>query len=72
MENMKENKQEKEIECRYVDVTQWKDDYLDEIQTVVMALEMNNMQVLEACIRCKVNYVDITPTGALLDKMEKN
>lgn len=60
---------EPKLESRFVDVTKWKDHYLDEIETVVMATEMNNVEVLEACIRKKVNYVDITPSGILLDEM---
>lgn len=58
-------------ECRQVDVTKWMDSYLDNVGTVVMCLEMNNMAVLEACIRCGVNYVDITPTGSLLEQFKQ-
>lgn len=58
------------IAARVIDVANWQDSYLDGVGTVIMALEQNNMAVLEACTRCKVNYVDITPTGELIEAME--
>lgn len=58
-------------ECRKVDVTKWTDSYLDGVETVVMCLEMNNMTVLEACMRCKTNYVDITPSGSLIEQFKR-
>lgn len=58
-------------ECRMVDVTKWQDTYLKQVETVVMCLERNNLEVLEACIRCGVNYVDITPTGMLIEQLKQ-
>lgn len=58
-------------ECRLVDVTKWMDSSLENVETVVMCLEMNNMVVLEACIRCGVNYVDITPTGSIIEQFKR-
>lgn len=60
-----------EMECRQLDVSNWSDQYLEQVETVVMCLEMNNMEVLEGCIRNKVNYVDITPTGALIEQIKE-
>ena len=59
------------LESRYVDVLNWEDHYLDDIETVVMATEMNNTFVLNVCLRNKVNYVDITPSGKIVDAIVK-
>ena len=59
------------LESRFVDVTKWTDSYLEDIETVVMAIEMNNVLVLEACMRKRVNYVDITPSGKIVDEISK-
>ena len=47
------------------------DSYLDGVDTVVMCLEMNNIMVLEACIRCGINYVDITPSGSIIEQFKQ-
>lgn len=59
------------LESRYVDVMNWEDSYLNDIETVVMATEINNIMVLEACIRQNVNYVDITPSGKIVDEIKQ-
>lgn len=59
------------IAARVVDVANWQDTYLEGVTTVIMALEQNNLEVMEACTRCGVNYVDITPTGTLIEAMEE-
>lgn len=60
------------IAYRKVDVNCWDDKCLEQVQCVIMCLENNNEQVLKACIRNHVNYVDITPSNDIMEKIRKH
>lgn len=57
------------IAYREVDVNCWKDNFLDDIECVIMCLENSNELVLDACIRRQVNYVDISPSYSIIEQI---
>lgn len=57
------------VKAKVVDVSQYIGPQLHKIDTVVMCLEQNNCNVLDACIKAKVNYIDITPSTRIMQEL---
>lgn len=56
---------------RKVDVMHLKEDFKD-IETVVMCVEQANEVVLQACLKYRVNYIDISPSQKIIEMVEKH
>lgn len=65
------NKLKYKCEARKVDVEKICSSDLKNIDTVIMCLENNNEGVLSECIKNGINYVDITPSFKMMEKILK-
>ena len=54
---------------RCIDTRHLKREDFTNINTVIMCVESNNLEVLQACIRYKINYIDISPSYEILAPM---
>lgn len=56
--------------ARKMDTSALKKEDFQQADTVVMCVESNNAQVLQMCIQLGINYIDISPTTAVLEEIE--
>lgn len=56
---------------RYIDTNNIKKENFDNVDTVIMGVESNNVGVLQACIKYKINYIDISPSFDILSEIIK-
>lgn len=62
-------KQNNKCEVRKVDVENIDSNEFKNIDTVIMCLENNNEGILKECIKNKINYIDITPSYAIMESI---
>lgn len=58
-------------DARKIDVEAIHADQLQDIKTIIMCLEQNNEIVLSNCIQYKINYIDITPSYTIIQKLQQ-
>lgn len=55
---------------RRFDTSNLDDHDFKDVDTIVMCVESNNIDVLKYCIKLKINYIDISPTTSVLEEIE--
>lgn len=55
--------------CRTVDTMHIQNGSFEEVSTVIMCVEENNVEVLKCCIKQGINYIDITPSYSIIGEI---